>query len=80
DGADGATGTPGADGSDGSDGVSAGLTVTTVNNAYDFNLQLDPADIVVVGSDPFSIKFTVSGIGTGMQICHSLALRELHYM
>ncbi|MBB1441544.1 hypothetical protein H5202_23635, partial [Shewanella sp. SG41-4] len=42
DGADGATGTPGADGSDGSDGVSAGLTVTTVNNAYDFNLQLDP--------------------------------------
>ncbi|MCL1114965.1 OmcA/MtrC family decaheme c-type cytochrome [Shewanella basaltis] len=65
DGADGADGVNGVDGVDGADGTSAALTVSTVENAYDFNLQLDPADIVVVGSDPFSIKFTVSGKGSG---------------
>ncbi|GGB67703.1 OmcA/MtrC family decaheme c-type cytochrome [Shewanella inventionis] len=68
DGADGVDGVNGVDGVDGADGTSAALTVTTVENAYDFNLTLDPADIVVVGSDPFSIKFTVSGIGTGNKV------------
>ncbi|MDD8058879.1 MULTISPECIES: OmcA/MtrC family decaheme c-type cytochrome [Shewanella] len=65
DGADGVDGVNGVDGADGADGTNAGLTVTTVENAYDYNLTLDPADIVVVGSDPFSIKFTVTGVGTG---------------
>ncbi|MCT8987444.1 OmcA/MtrC family decaheme c-type cytochrome [Shewanella phaeophyticola] len=65
DGADGADGVNGVDGADGADGTNAGLTVTTVENAYDYNLTLDPADIVVVGSDPFSVKFTVTGVGTG---------------
>ncbi|MCL1106184.1 OmcA/MtrC family decaheme c-type cytochrome [Shewanella algicola] len=65
DGADGVDGVNGVDGTDGSDGANASLSVTTVENAYDYNLTLDPADIVVVGSDPFSIKFTVTGVGTG---------------
>ncbi|WP_137226122.1 OmcA/MtrC family decaheme c-type cytochrome [Shewanella sp. MEBiC00475] len=65
DGADGVAGADGAAGADGTDGTSAGLTVTTVESAANFNLTLAPADIVVVGTDAFSVKFTVTGEGTG---------------
>ncbi|WP_351076937.1 OmcA/MtrC family decaheme c-type cytochrome [Shewanella sp. CAL98-MNA-CIBAN-0140] len=65
DGSDGAPGAAGTDGVAGADGTSAGLTVTTVENAYDFNLQLDPKEIVVVGTETFNVKFTVTAKGTG---------------
>ncbi|RPA30989.1 OmcA/MtrC family decaheme c-type cytochrome [Shewanella frigidimarina] len=62
DGADGAAGTPGTPGTP---GASGGSVVTTVETAYDFNLTLAPTDIVVVGADPFNVKFTVTGKGSG---------------
>ncbi|QDE32235.1 OmcA/MtrC family decaheme c-type cytochrome [Shewanella polaris] len=64
-GSDGSDGAAGAAGADGTDGTSAGLTVTTVESAANFNLTLAPADIVVVGTDAFSVKFSVTGEGTG---------------
>lgn len=65
DGAQGEAGTPGAPGADGTPGTPAGSVVTTVENAYDFTLTLAPTDIVVVGTDPFSLKFTATGKGSG---------------
>jgi OmcA/MtrC family decaheme c-type cytochrome len=65
DGADGAAGAAGTDGTPGTPGTPAGSVVTTVENAYDFTLTLAPTDIVVVGADPFNVKFTVTGKGSG---------------
>jgi OmcA/MtrC family decaheme c-type cytochrome len=65
DGADGAAGAAGTAGAAGAAGTAAGSVATTVENAYDFNLTLAPTDIVVVGADPFSLKFTVTGKGSG---------------
>lgn len=61
DGQDGAPGAPGIPGEPGSPGTPAGSTVNTVNSAADFMLTLQPADIVVVGTDAFSLKFDVTG-------------------
>ncbi|UCX05696.1 OmcA/MtrC family decaheme c-type cytochrome [Shewanella glacialimarina] len=61
----GSDGSDGAAGEPGTPGTPAGSVVTTVDNAYDFNLTLAPTDIVVVGADPFNVKFTVSGKGVG---------------
>ncbi|MEZ9198299.1 OmcA/MtrC family decaheme c-type cytochrome [Shewanella sp. 10N.286.54.B9] len=61
DGDDGKDGAPGEPGIPGTPGTPAGITVDTVTSAADFVLTLAPADIVVVGSDDFSIKFTVTG-------------------
>ncbi|WP_352289363.1 hypothetical protein, partial [Psychrobacter sp. GW64-MNA-CIBAN-0177] len=55
----------GTDGTPGTPGTPAGSVVTTVENAYDFTLTLAPTDIVVVGADPFNVKFTVTGKGSG---------------
>ncbi|GGP62405.1 OmcA/MtrC family decaheme c-type cytochrome [Shewanella saliphila] len=65
DGADGVDGVNGVDGVDGSDGTNATLSVTTVEDASLFTLTIAPTDIVVVGTDTFSVKFTVTGEGTG---------------
>ncbi|QYJ89163.1 OmcA/MtrC family decaheme c-type cytochrome [Shewanella halotolerans] len=61
DGKDGAPGEPGVPGTPGTPGAPAGSTVDTVATAADFKLTLQPADIVVVGADDFSIKFTATG-------------------
>ncbi|MCE9677874.1 OmcA/MtrC family decaheme c-type cytochrome [Shewanella sp. AS1] len=61
DGKDGKDGADGLPGDPGTPGAGAGLTVDTVESAADFILTLDPADIVVVGSDDFTIKFTATG-------------------
>ena len=61
DGDDGKDGAPGEPGIPGTPGNPAGITVDTVGSAADFVLTLAPADIVVVGSDDFSIKFMVTG-------------------
>jgi len=55
DGIDGAPGTPGTP------GTPAGLTVDTVSTAADFMLTLQATDIVVVGTDDFTVKFTATG-------------------
>ncbi|MDD8058880.1 MULTISPECIES: OmcA/MtrC family decaheme c-type cytochrome [Shewanella] len=65
DGADGVDGVNGVDGVDGTDGTSASLSVTTVEDASQFTLTIAPADIVVVGTDDFSFKFTATAEGTG---------------
>ncbi|MCG9753914.1 OmcA/MtrC family decaheme c-type cytochrome [Shewanella insulae] len=61
DGKDGAPGEPGVPGTPGTPGAPAGSTVDAVATAADFKLTLQPADIVVVGADDFSIKFTATG-------------------
>lgn len=61
DGKDGAPGEPGVPGTPGVPGAPAGSTVDAVATAADFKLTLEPADIVVVGADDFSIKFTATG-------------------
>ncbi|MFV7769104.1 OmcA/MtrC family decaheme c-type cytochrome [Shewanella marisflavi] len=61
DGKDGAPGEPGVPGTPGAPGAPAGSTVDAVATAADFKLTLEPADIVVVGADDFSIKFTATG-------------------
>jgi OmcA/MtrC family decaheme c-type cytochrome len=58
DGSDGVDGTAGAAGADGTPGAAAGSVATTVENAFDLNITLAPADIVVVGADPFTLSFT----------------------
>jgi len=58
DGVDGAAGAAGAAGVDGTPGAAAGSVTTSVENAYDLNITLAPADIVVVGADPFTLTFT----------------------
>jgi len=58
DGVDGAAGAAGAAGVDGTPGAAAGAVATSVENAYDLNITLAPADIVVVGADPFKVTFT----------------------
>ncbi|QDE32234.1 OmcA/MtrC family decaheme c-type cytochrome [Shewanella polaris] len=65
DGSDGADGADGAAGADGADGTNAGLTVTTVEDAANFTLTIAPTDIVVVGTDDFSFKFTATAEGSG---------------
>lgn len=57
-GADGAAGTPGTPGTP---GLPAGSFTSTVDNATDFVVTLAPADIVVVGSTDFALKFSVTG-------------------
>ncbi|WP_281212405.1 OmcA/MtrC family decaheme c-type cytochrome [Shewanella insulae] len=61
DGEDGKDGAPGEPGVPGTPGAPAGSTVDAVATAADFKLTLQPADIVVVGADDFSIKFTATG-------------------
>lgn len=61
DGKDGAPGDPGTPGTPGTPGLPAGSFTDTVNSAADFVLTLAPADIVVVGTEDFSLKFTVTG-------------------
>ncbi|MBE7213685.1 OmcA/MtrC family decaheme c-type cytochrome [Shewanella benthica] len=61
DGDDGQDGAPGAPGTPGTPGNPAGITVDTISSAADFVLTLAPADIVVVGTDAFTIKFTATG-------------------
>ncbi|WP_180960975.1 OmcA/MtrC family decaheme c-type cytochrome [Shewanella sp. GutCb] len=61
DGDDGQDGAPGAPGTPGTPGTPAGITVDTVSSAADFVLTVAPADIVVVGTDAFTIKFTATG-------------------
>ncbi|QYK02191.1 OmcA/MtrC family decaheme c-type cytochrome [Shewanella psychrotolerans] len=61
DGKDGAPGEPGIPGTPGVPGAPAGSTVDTVATAADFKLTVAPSDIVVVGTDDFSIKFTATG-------------------
>lgn len=58
---DGADGQDGAPGTPGVPGTPAGITVDTVTSAADFVLTLAPADIVVVGTDAFTVKFTATG-------------------
>jgi hypothetical protein len=58
DGSDGVDGADGAPGADGTPGAPAGSVATSVENAFDLNITLAPADIVVVGADPFTLKFT----------------------
>ncbi|PKG78466.1 cytochrome C [Shewanella sp. Actino-trap-3] len=58
DGSDGVDGAAGAAGADGTPGAAAGSVATTVENAFDLNITLAPADIVVVGADPFTLSFT----------------------
>jgi OmcA/MtrC family decaheme c-type cytochrome len=58
DGSDGADGAAGANGADGAPGTPAGSVATTVENAFDLNITLAPADIVVVGANPFTLSFT----------------------
>jgi OmcA/MtrC family decaheme c-type cytochrome len=58
DGSDGVDGAAGAAGAAGTPGAAAGSVATTVENAYDLNITLAPADIVVVGADPFTLTFT----------------------
>jgi OmcA/MtrC family decaheme c-type cytochrome len=58
DGSDGADGVDGAPGADGAPGTPAGSVATSVENAFDLNITLAPADIVVVGADPFKLTFT----------------------
>ncbi|RTR34841.1 OmcA/MtrC family decaheme c-type cytochrome [Shewanella atlantica] len=64
DGKDGAPGEPGTPGTPGTPGLPAGSFTNTVNSAADFVLTLAPADIVVVGTEDFSLKFTVTGKNT----------------
>ena len=61
DGEDGKDGAPGDPGEPGEPGVPAGEVIETVNSAADFTLTLAPADIVVVGTEDFTVKFTVTG-------------------
>ncbi|WP_144213340.1 OmcA/MtrC family decaheme c-type cytochrome [Shewanella donghaensis] len=61
DGKDGAPGAPGEPGTPGDPGTPIGNVVDTVDAAADFVLTLMPADIVVVGSDDFTIRFTATG-------------------
>ncbi|WP_153913585.1 OmcA/MtrC family decaheme c-type cytochrome [Shewanella sp. TC10] len=61
DGDDGKDGQDGAPGTPGEPGTSVGNVVETVNSAADFTLTLTPEDIVVVGTEDFSVKFTVTG-------------------
>jgi len=58
DGAAGAAGAAGPAGADGTPGAAAGSVATSVENAFDLNITLAPADIVVVGADPFTLTFT----------------------
>lgn len=61
DGDDGQDGAPGEPGTPGTPGLPAGAVVDSVNTAADYHLTLSPSDIVVIGSDDFSVKFTVTG-------------------
>jgi hypothetical protein len=54
----GSDGSDGVDGADGAPGTPAGSVATSVENAFDLNITLAPADIVVVGADPFKLTFT----------------------
>ncbi|QSX34536.1 OmcA/MtrC family decaheme c-type cytochrome [Shewanella avicenniae] len=58
DGANGVNGTNGADGQPGTPGLSAGQFATTIENLTDLVITLEPSDIVVSGTTPFSVKFT----------------------
>ncbi|WP_394129456.1 OmcA/MtrC family decaheme c-type cytochrome [Shewanella maritima] len=61
DGKDGKDGEPGAPGQPGDPGLPAGSFATTVESAADYQLTVSPTDIVVVGSNDFALKFTVTG-------------------
>ena len=64
DGKSGIDGINGQDGATGEAGLSAGEFVNTIESAADLNISLEPSDITVTGSEPFALKFKVTGKNT----------------
>ncbi|WP_252007969.1 OmcA/MtrC family decaheme c-type cytochrome [Ferrimonas sp. SCSIO 43195] len=68
DGADGAPGPEGPPGPPGDPGLPAGSFTRTAESAAEVELMLQPGDVVVTGSDPFSIEFSASGLNGGNRV------------
>ncbi|RTR33198.1 OmcA/MtrC family decaheme c-type cytochrome [Shewanella atlantica] len=71
DGADGITGLPGTP------GLSAGDFSSTVENAADLMMTLEPADIVVTGSEPFRVRFSAKAKNSKGEMVPYLGLDKI---
>ncbi|WP_220746067.1 OmcA/MtrC family decaheme c-type cytochrome, partial [Shewanella colwelliana] len=79
DGKNGIDGSNGVDGQPGVPGLPAGQFATTIENLSDLVITLNPSDIVVSGSDPFSVKFTAMAKTQSGEIVPFLGLKKLQF-
>ncbi|MBY5990639.1 OmcA/MtrC family decaheme c-type cytochrome [Ferrimonas balearica] len=77
DGADGPPGPPGPVGPPGQPGLPAGSFTTTAESASDVTLSLAPADIVVVGSEPFALTFQAMGTSSSGEMVPFVGLSRI---